>query len=243
MEIVYPEIPLERRVVKPTDRGLKEGHFKSPYDQCLGFEHKEDFVEWLKDKNVLDIGSGYGMLMLDVAEEKGASFSHIFNLGAHEYGDEFDEKLRKIIIREFNLDINTREGKTKLEQAIEFYKTRTIKAVWPAKYISEGKEELEVKQSEFWSSLPFANCSLDRVISNYAFPLYENDLKARQKVLKEIARVLRQNGEMRLAPLEREEALIIKEYLTNFLKFKCELVSSLRITGKKGSVCLSAIKQ
>lgn len=194
-------------VLKPIDR---EGN----YWHDLGFENLEEFLRWIEGKKVVDIGSGYGFMGLDVKRRKGEQFSTIINVNPSLRDPDFQENLRNEIGIRYHLNPNTPEGREEIEELYEFAKTHSIASEWDSLYVRKKDRNY---RGTLWSYLPFAEESVDIIISNFSFPMYvryaetesgskrsEDIVEEKKRALRSMISMLKPGGEIRLFPVRRE---------------------------------------
>lgn len=220
---VVPKLDVMSIAGRETGRDLRE------YASILGFANADALLNWIKDKNVLDIGSGLGMFAFDVMRRKNSEFANIISLNPGAADECFVQKQKDImmcLLRDHKpsslLDdkVYDRQGALKL---LELLKMRTVAALWGAKYVEKtnGRDGL-TKEKEVWAGLPFGDESFDRIVSVYSLPFYFGSKKLHNEdslskgvveeileketeeeiihVLKDIYRILKSGGECRFGP-------------------------------------------
>lgn len=147
----------------------------SRYAESLGFLKRIEFLEWIKNKTTLDIGSGLGFLQRELSQEPDFSDTHIINLDPSIDSPTFSKEVN---------DLNEKKQDlfTKTEQT---FRALSVKATSMA--------------------LPFGDETFDRIVSSYSISWYyceNDDYEKFSTTLKEITRILKHEGEARLGPVE-----------------------------------------
>ncbi len=162
-----------------TYRGL-EGNRSYNYLHYLDFGNKEEFLQWLKDKKTLDIGAGFGHLRKDLLENDLIHSDDFIALEPRLSTPEFKRKSLDLIAQEFHLD--PEKDADEIERIEKEYRQGAVAADW--------------------RHMPFADNSFDNVLSYFAFPFWESSEENIRATLLEIKRILKNSGEVKLAPIE-----------------------------------------
>ncbi len=141
------------------------------YLHSLGFRNEDEFLQWLGNDIVLDIGSGYGTLAKNVAKKKRQAQVVSLNpsLSNRKFREESRLKTKELV----------NEGDVESE-----------------KFLNQAHEKLAVAGR--WDRLPFRDASFSKVLSSYAFPMYCKNRSELQATVKELKRVLKPGGEARI---------------------------------------------
>ena len=136
--------------------------------------HLQITDEDLRNKEILDLGSGPTTLFAKEAEERipGAKITSL------------DFSFDKSRLEEHGNDFNDPRSGWKLERSE-----------------AEGKTGGDRKVSGLFTNLPFRDESFDLVVSSGAMPLYLTNPEQIKEAFREVARVLRQGGKAHLGPV------------------------------------------
>lgn len=165
---------------------LNEDKKQISIEKALGFESSKALAEFIKGKKVLDLGSGTGTFAKGIAALNLAETADIDSVDPM---IRVPENLRKI--KDFN-PILADELKSKSsigrESLIDLFKKIDTKTF-----------------PHYWADLSFAkDASYDLIVSNRSFPQYSMSIAETKKVFKELFRVLKPGGEIRLGPILEE---------------------------------------
>ena len=195
--ITCKELSFEK--TRPTLRGIEE------VGRALGLG-KEEF----KNKTVLDIGSGFGGLALDLVNLPELK-TQIVSLDPRYTKESLNKSLIEL------QDKCEKEGvdPPKNEQGLADLK-KELKITSPVALFeaaSELKKRKQAMVAGFAELLPFRDESFDMVVSTYAIPVgIEDSPKRIQKAIQEIERVLKINGEAYLGPVSNELKGLISSF-------------------------------
>lgn len=203
-----------------TARGLDDPY--DSYPKMLGFENKAVFLEWIKDKTVLDLGSGYGVIARDVKleeEKTGANYNtKIVSLNPTFSKEGFrgiaDKEAREYFTYTGRLPPPSNSDENK-----ELVRT-----------INDAHSQNAVAGT--WNNLPFVDNAFDRVMATYSFPYYELTWKSKKageqkllEIVQEVKRVLKPGGEARFYPVlpplldsSSADKKSIEPYLVNLIR-------------------------
>jgi len=160
---------IESRFMDTSRRIDKPG--ENSFLNSLGFRNEEDFLQWLGEDQVLDLGSGYGTLAKNVAKKKGRA--QVVSLNPSLDNPDF-----------------LKESRLRTKELANEGDADTIN------FLDQAHESLAVPGR--WDQLPFEDASFSKILSSYAFPMYCKTQEELFAAVKELNRVLRPGGEIRI---------------------------------------------
>ena len=146
------------------------------YPDYFGFENVQAFIDYVRNKTILDIGSGYGNLARELFLAK--SNSIVYSLNPELKRPDFKQRMDFNFRLQNNLD--PVKDKEQIESAHKFHDQYAL----PAK----------------WDKIPLPNESIDIAISLFAFPFYAKTATEIKTAITEILRTVRPDGEIWLYP-------------------------------------------
>jgi len=165
---------------------LNEDKQQISIKKALGFESSQALGEFIKGKKVLDLGSGTGTFAKGIAALNLAETADIDSVDPM---IRVPENLRKINdLNPILADELKRKSTVGRESLINLFKKIDTKTF-----------------PHYWADLSFAkDASYDLIVSNRSFPHYSMSIAETKKVFKELFRVLKPGGEIRLGPILEE---------------------------------------
>lgn len=146
------------------------------YPHYFGFESAQDFIDYVRNKTILDVGSGYGNLARELFLANSNSIVYSLNPTLNKPG--FKQRMRYNF--ELQNGLNPIKDKDLIESANKFHDKYAL----PAK----------------WNKIPLPNESVDLAVSLFAFPFYAETASEIKKAVTEILRTVRPKGEIWLYP-------------------------------------------
>jgi len=210
----------QRREYFNTWRGLGEDDREKlgyeDYYEIFGFKNRSEFLEWIKDKEVLDLGSGYGGLTHDLHKMNFQSEGHVLSINPDFSNPKHKETLKDMI--KATLSKTKHDGSLKsdeeLNKEVDSYVANYFKKSIAAKWAGKFKNK---KGGEEKYKLPFRDGVFDRVLCSYSFSFY-SDLEEIPDALQDMIDILKPGGELRIVPIR------IYENNSNDLEPRYELI-------------------
>lgn len=208
----------KERVKKPEELAMHTGrgidymgtrNELSNYPEVFGFgsgtveENKQIFLDWIKGKKILDAGSGLSNFFHDLYsryitqyEKKDRPF--LVSMEPYLSDPGFRQKTKdSALLRMRHIQGFDGEEAEKVFAAMPLQK---IAARWPS--------DFEKKHKTGNNFLAFQDNSFDIVLSGYSFPFWMMDSAEVPYVLREFYRILKSGGEIRFAPIMKDQTVI-----------------------------------
>ncbi len=169
--------------------------------------------EKFKNKTVLDVGSGYGGLALDLANLPELK-TKIISLDPRYTKEYFQQSLTFLREKCKRAGVNPPETEKELsELKKKFNITESVTLLEAAEELRKMGQPIIAGSAE---NLPFKDKSFDMVLSSYAIPtVIEDNPELIQKTIQEIGRVLKIRGEAYLGPITDELKSLIEDFSFN----------------------------
>lgn len=170
-----------------------------PYHNIFGFKNKAEFVEYIRHKEVLDLGSGYGGLTHDLYGMNFQSGGHVLSVNPeinhpnYRYALPFMIKATLSKVKVDGTPKSNEELDSEVVAYTENYFKKAVAAKWAGKFINKkGQEE------KF--TLPFRDGVFDMILSSYSFSYYSDHTDI-PRALEDMVRILKPGGELRIVPI------------------------------------------
>lgn len=146
------------------------------YPYYFEFESVQTFIDYVRNKTILDIGSGYGNLARELFVAN--ANSKVYSLNPSLKQPDFKKQMDLSFLIQSGL--HPIKDKELIESAHNFHDQHAL----PAK----------------WDKIPLPDESIDIAVSLFAFPFYAKTAKEIKTAITEILRTVRPDGEIWLFP-------------------------------------------
>lgn len=210
-----PEVPAVH-----SGRGIgKSGDGLATYPEIFGFgnmeQSKQNFLDWIKGKKILDVGSGLNNFYHDlysryISKYKKEEQPFLVSMEPFLADDSFKEDSKKSAI--FRLKYFEGFDDDKAEEVFDSLpKYQTIAARWPNEFDTTKNLKDKTNKGIY---LPFQDKSFDIIMSAYSFPYWAQDSITIPYIFEEFSRILKDGGEIRFSPIMTDKT-VINTYLWN----------------------------